>query len=143
MNARRARTAANVALGYAADSRGRGIAYAAIAGGSSTAIVRLTFAAQPIAALEGRQNGYAAITAVAEHLKSRGFGRVRIRLGDPRVAAELNGSGTPPRALAMAYVRVRCLLNSVGRVRLEVAEPIEIRDLATRAQAEVSLLAAA
>jgi hypothetical protein len=64
-------------------------------------------------------------------------------LADPRVAADLNACGAPPKALAMAYVRVRCLLNGLGRVRLEVAEPIEIRDLATRARAEVNLLAAA
>lgn len=143
INSRRIRTAADVALGYAADARGRGIAFAAIANGRSTRVVRLTFFATPAPALDGRENGYAAMAALGEHLKSEGFGRVRIRLGDARVAAELNGSGSPPKSLAMSYVRIRCLLHGLGLARLEAADAIEVRDLAARAVAEVSLRAAA
>lgn len=143
IDSRRIRTAADVAVGYAADARGSGIAYASIASGSSTRAVRLRFSAQPVAALGGLEFGYAAVAAVAEHLKRQGFGRARIRVGDARVAADLNGCGAPPRALAMAYVRVRCLLHGVGLVRLELAEPIEIRDLSARAAAEVGLHVAA
>jgi hypothetical protein len=140
---RRARPSADVAVGYAADERGHGVAYAAISTGTASRVVRLAFTAAPLPALEGLENGYAAMAAVGAHLKSRGFGRVRIRTGDARVVADLNGAGTPPKALTMAYVKTRCILHGLGAFRLEAAEPVEIRDLATRAQAEVGLHVAA
>jgi hypothetical protein len=142
-NSRHTRSAADVAVGYAADERGRGIAYAAISAGNGSRVVRLPFAAEPLPALEGLENGYAALAVVGTHLKSRGFGRARIRLGDARVVADLSGTGSPPKALAMAYVRARCILHGLGIVRLEAAEPVEIRDLAARARAEVGLHVAA
>ena len=142
-NSRRARSAADVAVGYAADQHGHGVVYAAINSGSAARIVRLTFSAAPLPALDGLENGYAALAAVGAHLKARGFGRLRIRVGDSRVVADLNGAGSPPKALTMAYVRTRCVLHGLGAVRLETAEPIEIRDLAARARAEVGLNVAA
>jgi hypothetical protein len=142
-NSRRARPAADVAVGYAADERGHGVAYAAICTGNATRTVRLAFSVEPLPALGGLEQGYAAVAAVGAHLKSRGLGRVRIRTGDPRVVADLNGAGSPPKALAMAYVKIRCVLHALGFVRLEAAEPVEIQDLAARAQAEVELHAAA
>jgi hypothetical protein len=142
-NSRRPRSAADVAVGYAADERGRGVVYAAISTGSASRTVRLTFSAAPLPALDGLENGYAAMAAVGAHLKARGFGRLRIRLGDTRVVADLNGAGSPPKALTMAYVKTRCVLHGLGAVRLETAEPIEIRDLAARARAEVGLHVAA
>lgn len=139
---RRIRPAADIAVGYAADAQGNGIAFAAIATGTATATVRLTFAAPPQPALEGREMGYAAVAALARHLKGRGIGRARIRLADAHVVAELGG-GSPPKALAMAYVRVRCLLYGLGFARLECAEPVEVRDLVARASAEVRVRVAA
>jgi hypothetical protein len=136
--ARRSRPAADVAVGYAADHLGRGIAFASIATGTSSGIVRVPFRATAQPALEGRDIGYAAVAAIGAHLKSRGFGRARVRIADNNVVADLSGSGTPPKALAMAYVKTRCLLHGLGAVRLETAEPIEIRDLTKRAQAEVT-----
>jgi hypothetical protein len=93
--------------------------------------------------LGGLEQGYAALAAVALHLKGRGFARVRIRVGDARLVADLSGAGSPPRALAMAYVRIRCLLHALGSVRLQSADAIEVRDLTARAQAEIRLRAAA
>ncbi|GAC1429487.1 MAG: hypothetical protein NVSMB5_23950 [Candidatus Velthaea sp.] len=142
-NARRTRPAADVAIGYAADSHGHGIAYASISTGTSSVIARIPFASGALPALEGRDTGYAAVAAVAAHLKRRGIGRARFRLSDAKVVADLGGGGHPPKALAMPYVQTRCLLNGLGAVRLEVAEPIETRDLSTRAQAEISLTVAA
>jgi hypothetical protein len=142
-NSRHTRPAADVAVGYAADERGHGVAFAAINTGAASRVVRLSFIAPPLPALEGLEYGYAALAAVGAHLKSRGFGRVRIRTGDPRVVADLSGSGSPPKALTMAYVKVRCILHGLGAVRLEAAEAVEIRDLAARAQAEVRLHVAA
>jgi hypothetical protein len=69
--------------------------------------------------------------------------RARIRLQDPRVVADLNGAGTPPKCLGMAYVKARCALHALAAVRLEVAEPVDVRDLAARAQAEIHLHVAA
>ena len=142
-NSRRIRTAADVALGYGIDGRGKGVAYASIATGSSSRVVRLAFAVAPVPALEDRAAGYAAIAVAAQYLKNHGFGRVRIRLADAQVARELNGLESPPKVLAMAYVRARCLLHGLGTARLEAAQPIEVRDLATRAAAEITLHAAA
>ncbi|MGD0473559.1 MAG: hypothetical protein ABSB70_10105 [Candidatus Velthaea sp.] len=142
-NSRRTRPAADVTVGYATDERGRGVAFAAINTGTAVRIVRLAFEAAPLPALEGLENGYAAMGAVGAHLKSRGFGRVRIRVADPRVVADLTGTGAPPKALTMSYVKTSCTLHALGPVRLEAAESIEIRDLTARAQAEVGLHAAA
>ncbi len=142
-NTRRIRPAADVAVGYAADERGRGIAYAAVATGSNRAVVRLPFTSPVLPALDGLDVGYAAVAAIAAHLKARGFARVRVRLADERIVADLGGTGSPPKALAMAYVKTRCMLHALGAVRLETAAPVEVRDLSARAQAEVRLHAAA
>jgi hypothetical protein len=142
-NSRRQRPAADVALGYAADERGRGIAYAAVNTGNAVTTVRLSFAASRLTALEGLELGYAAVAVVGSHLKDRGFSRVRIRLADARVVTDLSGMGTPPKPLTMAYVRIRCVLHALGAVRLEFAESMEVRDLAARAKAEVELRLAA
>jgi len=142
-NARRPRPAADIAVGYAVDSKGHGIAYAAISTGTSSGTVRIPFTATVQPALEGRDVGYAAVAAVATQLKRRGIGRARFRLDDQNVVADLSGAGNPPKALAMSYVRTRCLLHGLGTVRLETAEPIETRDLTSRARAEVTLTVAA
>jgi hypothetical protein len=99
--------------------------------------------APPLPALEGLQHGYAAVAAVAAHLKARGFGRVRLRLADARVVRDLCGTGSPPAALAMAYVQTRCLLRGLGSARLEEIDTAQIRDLSARAAAEAGLHVAA
>jgi len=142
-NSRRTRPAADVAVGYAAGERGNAIAYAAINSGSGTAIVRLAFSALPLKGLDGLEVGYAAMAAVGAHLKARGFVRVRVRLADARVVADLNGGGAPPKALGMAYVRARCALHGLGAVRLELSDAVDVRDLGARAQAEMRLSVAA
>lgn len=142
-NSRRIRPAADVAVGYASNDHGRGLAYACVNTGSNAAIVRLPFTVAPLPALDGLERGYAAVTAVGAFLKARGYARIRLRIGDERVVADLSGTGSPPKSLAMAYVKVRCILHGLGSVRLEVADPIETRDLTARAAAEVELYAAA
>jgi hypothetical protein len=142
-NSRRFRPAADVALGYAVGDSGNGIVYAAVNRGTATATVRLSFSAPPLPGLEGRDVGYAAVAAVGAYLKARGFARVRLRLGDGRVVADLNGTASPPKPLAMAYVKIRCLLHGLGAARLEAGDSVDVRDLAMRAQAEVRLTAAA
>lgn len=134
---------ADVAVGYAADATGNGIAYAAIATGTDRSVARITFGAHPLPALEGRELGYAAVGAVATYLRGRGFSRVRLRLADEIVVDELNGRRPVPLALAMAYVKARCALNGFSVARVERGEPIETHDLQTRAQAEIALRASA
>lgn len=134
---------ADVAVGYAADSAGNGIAYAAIATGTARSAVRVTFGAQPLPALEGRELAYAAVSAVATYLRGRGFSRLRLRIADDGVVDELNGRRAVPLPLAMAYVKARCALNGFSVARVERGEPIETHDLQTRAQAEIALRASA
>src|ERR1700681_3003090 len=94
---------ADVALGYAADRTGTGIAYVAIATGSGRATVKVSFSAVPLAGLEGREFGYAAVAAAGGYLRGRGFTRIRLRLADGRPRAALYAPGcVPPAARAGA-----------------------------------------
>jgi len=140
---RRIRPAADVAIGYAADERGSGLAYATVNTGAGPTVVRLPFRVAPLTALDGLENGYAAVAALARHLRARGLSRVRVRAADVRVVADLNGAGSPPKALAMDYVKIRCLLNGLGAARLELADTTDVADLAARARAELHLHVAA
>jgi len=134
---------ADVAAGYAADRSGNGIAYAAIATGTGRAVVKIPFRAVPLPGLDGREVGYAAIEAVGAYLRGRGFTRVRIRIADELVVDDLNARRTVPPALAMAYVKTRCVLHGFAVARVERGEPIETHDLETRALAEIALRAPA
>ncbi len=129
---------ADVAVGYAADPTGHGIAYAAIATGTGRGVVRIPFSAVKLAALEGREFGYAAVGAVAGYLRGRGFTRVRLRIGDELVVGELAGRRDVPPALAMAYVKTSCALHGFAVARVERAEPVETHELETRARADIA-----
>ena len=137
------RPAADIALGFAADGRGTGVAYATIATGTSRSTVRLGFRFKPLAALDGKEAGYAAVAAAAAHAKTRGFGRIRVRIADAGLAAELSGVRSVGPALGMAYVKTRCALHAFASARIEAGEAVEVADLQSRAQAEVSLTVAA
>jgi hypothetical protein len=134
---------ADVAVGYAADRAGTGIAYAAIATGSGLATVKVPFSTAPLPGLDGREFGYAAVAAVGGYLRGRGFTRIRMRIADGPVVDDLTARGTVPPALSMAYVRVRCVLHGFALARVELGEPIETHDLETRARAEITLQTAA
>jgi hypothetical protein len=134
---------ADVAVGYASDRSGNGVAYAAIATGSGRAVVKVPYHAQPLPALEGREASYAAIAAVGAYLRGRGFTRVRIRLADEQVVDDLNARGSVPPALGMGYVKTRCVLHGFAVARVERGEPIETNDLENRARAEIALRSSA
>jgi hypothetical protein len=143
-HALRNRPAADVALGYAADPAGTGVAFAAVATGTTAGVVRVPFRVQRLAGLDGREVGYAAVTAVAAHLRSRGFGRVRLRVADTHVVDELTGAkNVPSTALAMPYVAARCALRGFAAARIECADPRDVADLTNRAIAEATLHVAA
>ena len=55
------------------------------------------------------------------------------------VVQDLNARGNVPPALAMAYVKTRCVLHGFAAARVERGEPIETHDLETRARAEIAL----
>ncbi len=130
---------ADAAVGYAADRCGLGVAYAAIATGTARSVVKVPFTAPPLPALGGRESGYAAVAAVASHLRGRGFTRVRLRVADQQVVDDLSGRSAVPPPLAMAYVKTRCALHGFAVARVERGEPIETRDLQARAEADVAL----
>lgn len=129
---------ADVAVGFAADTAGHGIAYAAVATGTGRGVVRVPFATTPFAALDGREFAYAAVTAVASYLRGRGFTRVRLRIGDELAVGDLSGRRTVPPALAMAYVKARCVLHGFAVARVERAEPVETHELEARARADIA-----
>jgi hypothetical protein len=130
---------ADVAVGYASDRSGQGIAYTAIATGTGRTVVKVPFHAAPLAALDGREAGYAAVAAVGCYLRGRGFTRVRLRLPDGGVVEDLNARALVPPALAMAYVKTRCVLHGFAAARVERSEPIETSELQARARADVGL----
>ncbi|HZO92974.1 MAG TPA: hypothetical protein VFB22_04340 [Candidatus Baltobacteraceae bacterium] len=128
---------ADVAVGYAADLGGAGIAYAALATGTGRSVVKVPFSARPLPGLDGREMGYAAVGAVAAYLRGRGFTRVRIRIADAGVVDDLNARTTVPPSLAMPYVKTRCALHGFAVARVERGEPIETQDLDGRARADI------
>jgi hypothetical protein len=134
---------ADVAVGYAADRAGNGIAYLAIATGSGRSVAKVPFSTAPLAALDGREFGYAAVAAAGGYLRGHGFSRVRLRLADEAVVDDLNARGKVPPALGLAYVKTRCVLHGFAAARVERGEPIETHDLETRARAEIALRAQA
>ncbi|HTW83056.1 MAG TPA: hypothetical protein VMD91_03180 [Candidatus Sulfotelmatobacter sp.] len=129
---------ADVAVGYAVTPAGRGIAYATIATGTGRTLAKVPFGAVPLGALDGREFGYAALTAVAGYLRTNGFTRVRIRLGDGRTVDDLAARTSVPPALTMAYVKARCALHGFALARVERAEPVETNELEARARADIA-----
>ncbi len=136
-------SAADVIVGYAADPTGRGIAFAAIANGSGQGVVRVPFVTSPLALYDGREIGYAAVTAIGVELRRRGYARIRVRLGDDALVRDLAAPNVVAPALAMSYVKTRCTLNGFVSARVERADAREIADLEGRARAELSLRTAA
>ena len=135
--------AADVTVGYASDATGRGIAYAALGTGTQQDVVRVPFHAVPLAIHSGREFGYAAVHAVAGELRRRGFSRIRVRLADAEIVHDLTALRMVPPALAIAYVKTRCILNGFAAARVERADRREIADLEARARAELQLRTAA
>jgi hypothetical protein len=129
----------DVVIAYAANLRGAGVAYAAIAGEDEPR--RIAFQLERFPALLGREIGYAALIAVAAALRAEGFRAVRLGIPDERVIEDLEYRRQLPQALALSYVQLKCRLNMFSRVDVIVANPPD--DLAARARAEVELAIAA
>jgi hypothetical protein len=134
---------ADVAVGFAADEQGNGVAYVRLgAGGERARLMRVAFTVKRYPALLEREVGYAALTAASNALRARGVHRVRLAVDDARLAAEVREHREVPAPLAMAYVRLGCALNQFAEY--EIAElPQGESDLRSRARAEVAVHAAA
>jgi hypothetical protein len=128
-----------VEVGYAADSRGRGVVYAAVSTAKGARLLRLSFrmARSPF---EDRAIGYAALTEVARALRKRGCRRVTFTLGDAPLVDEITTQRDLPETLVLAYVRLRCALNAFEAHAVKAGAT---EDLTQRARAEVALNLAA
>ncbi|HTX57415.1 MAG TPA: hypothetical protein VMD47_10000 [Candidatus Acidoferrales bacterium] len=129
-----------VQLGYAAGRLGEGIAYARLTSRAGERLVRVAFRTQRFEALEGREIGYAALTAVATMLGERGLERASFSLTDTELVADCNDRRDVPPPLVLPYVRLRCALNRFREYELRAGgDP----DLEARARAELVLHTAA
>jgi hypothetical protein len=129
----------DVAIGYAADRRGHGIAYARVTTSTSEHVLRLTFRVnldRSSGEMLERQIGYAATTAVANELRRRGVRRAAFAIPDASLLTEIRGGGAVPQELVLAHLRLRCALNAFERCDVRVGES---PDLTQRARAEVAL----
>ncbi|HTX59763.1 MAG TPA: hypothetical protein VMH02_08775 [Verrucomicrobiae bacterium] len=128
----------NAAVGYAADERGWGVAYARLADGD-----RLLRVAFPVRRVDGseREVGYAALAAVAHALRERQAGAVCLTIADRDLVDDVNGRRDLPEAVVLPYVRLRCALNAFAAVELRTGD--QAGDLTQRARAEVALHVAA
>jgi hypothetical protein len=126
-------------VGYAADERGNGLAYARLTGGRSRRLLRVTFqvGSRPVTA---RATGYAALTSVSRALCRRGFKSVRFVVSDEEFAAEIATGRNVTNELQLAYVALRCALNSLASFAVDSGGTDE---LTQRARAEVVLNVAA
>ena len=132
------------AVGWAASEAGDGVAYALLGGpGNRDEIVRVTFRCSPLAALRGRDVGYAALNAVAAELHERGIQRLRFAVEDQRLVADLTDRLPVPAPLAIPYITLGCALNRFRAAAVVATGEPAVRDLSARARAEVFLRAAA
>jgi hypothetical protein len=127
------------AIGYAVGPRGLGLAYARLTGSGTRKLLRSTFRTAPWVRSD-RAGGYAALAAVARALRDRGFHNLRFVLNDVELVEEIAKRREPSETLALLYVRLRCVLNSLAGFSV-VAGATD--DLTQRARAEVALNLAA
>ncbi|MGA8535350.1 MAG: hypothetical protein WB615_14680 [Candidatus Tumulicola sp.] len=128
---------AAAAIGFAADRRGSGVAYARVTAGGEH-LLRVPF--HTGRTLPERETGYAALTAVARTLRERGFGCIRFAVDDAALVEDLAGHAILPDAIVLPYVRLRCALNQLDDFSVHLAAE---SDLAARARAEIALNVAA
>jgi hypothetical protein len=127
------------AIGYAVGPCGRGLAYASLTGFGARKVLRLTFATAS-STRSDRAGGYAAVTAVARALRDRGYDTLHFVLNDAELVEEIVQRREPPETLALPYVRLRCVLNTLSEFSV-IAGATD--DLTQRARAEVALNVAA
>jgi hypothetical protein len=130
--------AVEATVGYAADERGYGLAYARLTGEHARRVLRVGFTCQ--SPTPERGVAYAALTAVTRALGRRGFGNVRFVVRDREFVDEIATGRGVADTLALAYVRLRCALNALAAFAVRTGDTDE---LTQRARAEVTLNVAA
>lgn len=130
----------DVVVGFAAGSEGRGIAYAGLNESGVQQIIRVSFRVPHVARSRERAVAYLALTAVVHAVRRRGVTRARFVLPDAGFAEELSNGSTVADELTLAYVRLRCALNTLAEFFISTAAN---DDLTQRARAEVALNIAA
>lgn len=131
--------AVEVAVGYAVGPSGNGVGYARLHGPDANQLIRVPFRVRKAGTSESTIP-YAALNAVARSLQRRGVRNVRFVVGDSRFADEVMGARSVDETLAVAYVRLRCALNSL--VNFTVQHGV-VDELTQRARAEAALNVAA
>jgi hypothetical protein len=126
-------------VGYAADTRGGGVAYARLTGDHAKRLLRVNFRLRGPRS-EGAAVGYAALTGITKALCKRGFRHVRFVVGDPQFVNEVATGRGVGEALAIPYVRLRCALNSLATFSIQAGTT---DDLTQRARAEAAFNVAA
>ncbi len=132
-----------VTVAYAADAQGTGLAYALVRGAQRERVLRVPFRVRPVPGLGGRENGYAALRAVAAELRERGVKAVSLRVDDAELVRDIRERRDLPTVLTVPYVAVRCALNRFAFAEVALGDDERGRDLAARARAEVTLNLAA
>lgn len=131
-----------VAVGFAADPQGSGIAFARIGEGDTARVMRVPFAVKRYPALLDREVGYGALAAVSAALRTRRAENVRFLVDDAGLARDLREHRDVPSALTLAYVRLRCELNQLREYEI-VCSPVGESDLSARARSETAMHVAA
>jgi hypothetical protein len=127
-------------IGYAADRRGSGVAYARLTSRTGERLVRVAFRVQRLAGLGDREVPYSAVAAIADVLRDRGLDRVCFSVPDADLVTDVNEHRDVPVPIELPYVRLGCALNRFKEFSLCVgADP----DLSQRALSEVALETAA
>jgi hypothetical protein len=121
-------------LGYAADERGRGIAYTRLRDERGEHLLRVAFRVRR--EYVSREVAYAALTAIAQTLARRGVMRARFLLEDEQLVADVIEREALSAAIVLPYVRLKCALNQFETFSLAAAETL---DLTQRARAEIAL----
>ncbi|MDQ2907976.1 MAG: hypothetical protein M3R44_01335 [Candidatus Eremiobacteraeota bacterium] len=134
------RDTVEVALGFACNSTGTGVAFARLHGDGVDDVARVSFGCRPLPALHERDAAYAALDAVAALVLRRGIRRARFILDEPELVADLAARRNVPQPLAIPYVALRCRLNRLTAAEVVSADAARsCRDLEARARAEASL----
>lgn len=137
---RRSEGSVEVLIGYAADERGAGIAYARLSCPESSKLLRVGFRIEAPESCRERAAGYGALTAVSRALAKRSIQDVRFVLADEAFVEEIATGRGVVELLAIPYVRLRCALNALTRFSVQAGGT---DDLTQRARAEVALNVAA
>jgi hypothetical protein len=145
MQKRSPRTAV-ATIGYAADDRGHGIAYAKIWSTAAEAdrtrlesVTRVEFHVRVRPALRGREVAYAAVEAVAAKLVEAKVAIAELRVADAQLATDLEQRRAVPADLQLPYIALRCTLNRLASFSVVACDDGTARDLTARARAELML----